>query len=160
MVRPGVGSRRTTRTLTQIADGNKVALLSASSNDIVAAPLSYAHDVLINGVTYTESKSQVTDASISPDGSYVAVDRYSQTRCDLNADSGKNTVEMVSVASKTHVDLQNLDAIAWLSNTEFVANTPDGSTWLYSLTGKPIADICPVNSIWSSPWGGYAGALS
>ena len=149
-----------TGTLTQLADGNKVALLAASSNDIVAAPLSYAHDVLINGVTYTESKSQVTNAYISPDGSYVAVDRYSQTRCDLNADSGKNTVEMVSVASKTHVDLQNLDAIAWLSNTEFVANTPDGSTWLYSLTGKPIADICPVNSIWSSPWGGYAGAVS
>ncbi len=149
-----------TGTLTQLADGNKVALLAASSDDIVAAPLSYAHDVLINGVTYTESKSQVTNAFVSPDGSYVAVDRYSQTRCDLNADSGKNTVEMVSVASKTHVDLQNLDAIAWLSNTEFVANTPDGSTWLYSLTGKPIADICPVNSIWNSPWGGYAGAVS
>ena len=148
-----------TGTLTQIADGNKVALLAASSNDIVAAPLSYAHDVLINGVTYTESKSQVTNAFISPDGSYVAVDRYSQTRCDLNADSGKNTVEMVSVASKTHVDLQNLDAIAWLGNTEFVANTPDGSTWLYTLTGKPISDICPVNSIWNSPWGGYTGSL-
>jgi hypothetical protein len=148
-----------TGTLTQIADGNKVALLAASSNDIVAAPLSYAYQVLINGVTYSESRSQVTEAYISPDGALVAVDRYSQTRCDLNADSGENTVELVSVASKNHVDLQNLDAIAWLGNTEFVVRAPDSSTWLYSLTGKPIADICPVNSIWDSPGGGYTGSL-
>jgi hypothetical protein len=144
-----------TGTLTQLADGNKVALLGASSNDIVAASLSDAHAVLINGVNYSESKSQVTSAFVSPDGSYVAVDRYSQTRCDLNAEGGKNTVEMVNVASKTHVDLQNLSAIAWLGSTEFVANPPDGSTWLYSLSGRPITDICPVNSMWS-----YAGELT
>ena len=143
-----------TGTLTQLADGNKVALLAASSHDIVAASLSDAHAVLINGVAYTESKSQVTNAFISPDGAYVAVDRYSQTRCDLNAQGGKNTVELVNVAGKTHIDLQNLNAFAWLSSTEFVANPPDGSTWLYSLTGKPITDICPVNSIWT-----YTGSL-
>lgn len=144
-----------TGTLTQLADGNRVALLDAISNGNVSAFLSDAHAVLINGVTYTESKSQVTFAFISPDGSYIAVDRYSQTRCDLNDEGGKNTVELVSVASKTHVDLQNLSVVAWLGNTEFVANPPDGSTWLYTLAGKPIADICPFGSIWS-----YTGALS
>ena len=111
--------------------------------------------MLINGVTYAESKSQVTFAFNSPDGSYVAVDRYGQTRCDLNAEGGKNTVEMVNVAGKTHVDLQNLSAIAWLSSSEFVANPPDGSTWLYSLTGKPIIKLCPAGSVWS-----FAGELS
>ncbi len=126
-----------TGTLTQIADGNKVALLSASSNDVVAASLSDAHAVLINGVTYTESKSQVTGASISTDGSYVAVARYSQTRCDLNADSGKNTVEMVNVANHTHVDLPNLVLYCWWDDSQFVATGPNQSVWLYTFQGKP-----------------------
>lgn len=144
-----------TGTLTQLAAGGNDVLLDASSDDTVDAIVSDAQVVLINGVTYAESKSQVTFAFNSPDGSYVAVDRYSQTRCDLNAEGGKNTVEMVDVAAKTHVDLPNLSAIAWLSSSEFVADPPDGSTWLYSLTGKPITELCPAGSVWS-----YAGDLS
>ena len=110
--------------------------------------------MLINGVKYTESTSTIVGANISPDGAHVAVSRIS----DYQGCAGyvpRNTVELVTVASKTHVDLQNLTADGWWSDTELIANPLDGSTWLYTLTGKPVNEICSASSEWA-----YSGELS
>jgi len=139
--------------LTELFTGND-QFLGASSGVTVAALMNDGHAVLINGVRYAESKSIIVGADISPDGAHVAVSRIS----DYQGCAGyvpKNTVEMVTVASKTHVDLQNLTAIGWWGDTQFIANALDGSTLLYNLAGKRVSEICPASSDWV-----YSGVLS
>lgn len=139
--------------LTELFTGND-QFMGASSGVTVAALMNDAHAVLINGVKYSESKSTIVGANISPDGTHVAVSRIS----DYQGCAGyvpKNTVEMVTVANQSHVDLQNLTADWWWSDTEFVASPLDGSTWLYTLAGKPVSEICPANRDW-----GFSGVLS
>jgi hypothetical protein len=139
--------------LTELFTGND-QFMGASSGVTVAALINDAHAVLINGVKYSESKSTIVGANISPDGTHVAVSRIS----DYQGCAGyvpKNTVEMVTVANQSHVDLQNLTADGWWSDTEFVASPLDGSTWLYTLAGKPVSEICPANQDW-----GFSGVLS
>ncbi len=139
--------------LTELFTGND-QFMGASSGVTVAALINDAHAVLINGLKYTESTSTIVGANISPDGAHVAVSRIS----DYQGCAGyvpRNTVELVTVASKTHVDLQNLAADGWWSDTELIANPLDGSTWLYTLIGKPVNEICSASSEWA-----YSGELS
>jgi hypothetical protein len=105
-------------------------------------------------VRYAESKSTITGANISPDGAHVAVSRISSYQ-GCAGYIPKNTVELVTVANQSHVDLQNLTADGWWSDTEFVASPLDGSTWLYTLAGKQVSEICSTTSGW-----GYSGELS
>lgn len=139
--------------LTELFTGND-QFMGASSGVTVAALINDAHAVLINGVKYAESKSNITGANISPDGSHVAVSRISAYQ-GCAGYVPKNTVEMVTVANQSHVDLQNLTAAGWWSDTEFVASPLDGSTWLYTLAGKQVSEICSATSGWA-----YSGELS
>jgi|HubBroStandDraft_4_1064222.scaffolds.fasta_scaffold00594_3 hypothetical protein len=139
--------------LTELFTGND-QFMGASSGVTVAALINDAHAVLINAVRYAESKSTITGANISPDGAHVAVSRISSYQ-GCAGYIPKNTVELVTVANQSHVDLQNLTADGWWSDTEFVASPLDGSTWLYTLAGKQVSEICSTTSGW-----GYSGELS
>jgi hypothetical protein len=139
--------------LTELFTGND-QFMGASSGVTVAALINDAHAVLINAVRYAESKSTITGANISPDGAHVAVSRISSYQ-GCAGYIPKNTVELVTVANQSHVDLQNLTADGWWSDTEFVASPLDGSTWLYTLAGKQVSEICSATSGW-----GYSGELS
>ncbi len=144
-----------TGTLTELFTGND-QFMGASSGVTVAALINDAHAVLINGVTYSESKSTIVGANISPDGAHVAVSRIS----DYEGCAGytpKNTVEMVTVANQSHVDLQNLTAEGWWDADQFIANNLSGSTWIYTLEGKAVSEICSASS--SSSWG-LSGVLA
>ncbi len=139
--------------LTELFTGND-QFLGASSGVTVAALINDAHAVLINGVDYSESKSTIVGAIISPDGANVAVSRIS----DYGGCAGytpKNTVEMVTLANQSHVDLQNLTAVGWWGDDQFIANTLSGNTWLYTLQGKTVSEICAASSPWT-----FAGVLT
>jgi hypothetical protein len=146
-------------------------MLDASSGVIAAAPTNDPHSVSINGVTYSESKSVVYGALISPDGAHVAVGRESFNPCGGGA-IPTTSLELVTLANRSHIDIANLQIGGqiggWWGNDEFVASPPDNSppppgandsenssTWIYNLQGKPVSQICPVNTQWI-----YQGALS
>ena len=116
----------------------------------VAALINDAHAILINGVKYSESKSTIVGASISPDGAHVAVDRIIQAGpigyCV--GENSKYSIEMVTVANQSHIDLPNTTVIVWWGDNQFIAPGPNGSTWLYTLAGKPVSAICPTISGW------------
>lgn len=138
-----------TGTLTNLFSGNE-QFLGASSGVTVAALINDSHAVLINGVAYSESKSSIEGASISPDGADVAVSRINQ----YGGCGGalKYTVEMVTVANQSHIDLPNLSALGWWNDNEFVALTPSGSIWLYTLQGHAASEL-------TSTWG-FEGVLT
>jgi hypothetical protein len=136
----------------------------------VARLLNDAHSVLINGVKYSESKSIVADAPISPDGAHVAVLRESFNPCGGGA-IPQSSIEMVTLANHSHIDLQNLQLAGWWGSNEIVANytgpiaspsPPPGTNgyesgvlWIYTLQGKPVSQIGRVNTPWL-----YQGALA
>jgi len=141
--------------------------IAASSGVTVTGPINNGHTVSINGVNYSESKSIVYGADISPDGAHVAVGRESFNPCGGGA-IPTTSIAMVTVATHTHVDFSNLQLAGWWGNDEFVAYPPDNappppvandfesaSLWIYTLQGKPVSQICPVDTQWM-----YQGALS
>ena len=142
-------------------------MLDARNGVIAASPPNAPHSVLINGVTYSESRSIAYGASISPDGAHVAVGRESFNPCGGGA-IPTTSLEMVTLANGSHIDIANLQIAGWWGNDEFVASPPDnappppgtngyesGSYWIYTLQGKPVSQICPVNTQWI-----YQGALA
>ena len=135
--------------LTELFTGND-QFIGASSGVTVAALINDAHAILINGVKYSESKSTIVGASISPDGAHVAVDRIIQAGpigyCV--GENSKYSIEMVTVANQSHIDLPNTTVIVWWGDNQFIAPGPNGSTWLYTLAGKPVSAICPTISGW------------
>ena len=142
--------------LTELFTGND-QFMGASSGVTVAGLINDPHAVLINGVKYSESKSTIDGgASISPDGAHVAVTRVISSGptgyCGLV--NNKYSLEMVTVANHTHVDLP-MGIDSWWGDSQFIAPGSNGSTWLYTLAGKPVSEICPANPDW-----GYAGELS
>lgn len=153
--------------LSELFAGND-QLMGASSGVAVAGLFDDAHAVLINGVTYSESKSVVDGASISPNGAHVAIGRESFNPCG-GGNIPTNSIEMVTLANRSHIDIANLQIGGWWGNDEFIASPPDntppppganngfesGSTWIYTLQGKPVSQICPVNTQWM-----YQGALA
>ena len=152
--------------LTDLFTGNDW-LMGASSGVTVAGLLDDRHTVLINGVSYSESKSIAYGASISPDGAHVAVGRESFNPCGGGA-IPTSSLEMVTLANRSHVDIANLQIAGWWGNDEIVAFRPDnappppggdgyesGSWWTYTLQGKPVSQIGFVNTPWI-----YQGALS
>jgi hypothetical protein len=118
-------------------------------------------------VSYSESRSIVGGASISPDGAHVAVLRESFNPCG----GGKipnTSIEIVTLANHSHVDLQNLQLAGWWGNDEIVAYPPDNASpppdangyeswglWIYTLQGKPVSQIGRANTPWI-----YQGDLS
>jgi hypothetical protein len=153
--------------LRELFSGNE-QMMGASSGVTAAGLLDDAHSVLINGVKYSESKSIVYGASISPDGAHVAVGRESFNPCG-GGNIPTTSLEMVTLANRSHIDIANLQLAGWWGNDAFVASPPDnapplpgatngyesGSYWIYTLQGKPVSQICPVNTQWI-----YQGALS
>jgi hypothetical protein len=143
----------TTGSLSDLFSGNE-NYLGASSGVTVASLGNDEHSVLIDGVKYSESKSSIDGAYISPDGAHVAVSR-------INLSGGcagsipKLTVEMVTVANQSHVDLQNLTADGWWDDDQFIANNLSGSTWIYTLQGNAVSEICSASSGW-----GFSGVLT
>jgi hypothetical protein len=143
----------TTGSLSDLFSGNE-NYLGASSGVTVASLGNDDHSVLIDGVKYSESKSSIAGAYISPDGAHVAVSR-------INVSGGcagfipKLTVEMVTVANQSHVDLQNLDADGWWTDDQFIANNLSGNTWIYNLQGGAVSEICSESSGW-----GFSGVLT
>jgi hypothetical protein len=138
-INPGTG------TLTELFTGND-RFLGASSGVTVAGLLNDPHTVLIHGVSYSESKSIVAEAFISPDGSHVAVFRESFNPCGGGKIPG-TSIEIVTLANHSHVDLQNLWLAGWWDNNDILAAT-NGSLWIYTLQGKAVSEILPVNSPW------------
>jgi hypothetical protein len=145
--------------LTELVSGNEQLIDTlggegtAGSSVLVARLLNDAHSVLINGVKYSESKSIVADAPISPDGAHVAVLRESFNPCGGGA-IPQSSIEMVTLANHSHIDLQNLQLASWWGNNEIVASATEG-TWIYTLQGKPVSQIGFVNTPWM-----YQGELS
>jgi hypothetical protein len=155
-----------TAKLTELFTGNE-RFLGASSGNTVAGLISDPHTVLINGVSYSESKSIVADASISPDGAHVAVLRESFNPCG-GGNIPNTSIAIVTLANHSHVDLQNLQLAGWWGNDEIVAYPPDnapppsdangyesGGLWIYTLQGKPVSQIGRINTPWM-----YQGDLS
>lgn len=136
----------TTGTLTDLFTGND-QFLDARSGVATAGLLNDAHAVLVNGVMYSEIKSLPWAASISPDGAHVAIARVANTSACSPSETAKETTEMVTVASRTHIDL-NLNFVSWWNNTEILANGPGLSFGLYTLQGKAVSEILPVNTPW------------
>ena len=145
--------------LTELASGNQQLMGTlgnggaAGSGVTVASLLNDAHSALINGVTYSETKSVVAVASISPDGAHVAVDRESFNPCGGGAIPA-SSIELVSLANHSHVDLPNLQLASWWDDSEIVASG-GGGLRIYSLEGKPVSQIVPDNTQWL-----YQGPLS
>jgi hypothetical protein len=159
-INPSTGS------LHELFTGND-QFMGASSGVTVAGLLSDAHAVLINGVSYSESKSIVGGASISPDGAHVAVYRESFNPCG-GGNIPNTSIAIVTLANHSHVDLQNLGLAGWWGNDEIVAYPPDnappphgangyesGGSWIYTLQGKPVSQIGRANTPWM-----YQGELS
>jgi hypothetical protein len=150
----------TTGSLTNLVSGNEQLMLTlgggggtAGSGVIVASLLNDVHSVLINGVKYAESKSIVAEANISPDGAHVAVDRESFNPCG-GGNIPSSSIELVTLANQSHVDLPNLQLASWWDDNEIVASG-GGGLWIYTLQGKPVSQIVPDNTQWL-----YQGALS
>lgn len=146
--------------LTELFTGNE-RLFEASSGDTVAGLINDPHTVLINGVEYSESKSVLAGASISPDGAHVGVLRVSFNPCGGGA-IPKDSIEIVTVANHTHVDLQGMQLVSWWDNNEIIAVSDDQAAnsgrpglWIYTLQGKKVSELSPANSQW-----GYQGVLS
>jgi hypothetical protein len=97
-------------------------------------------------VSYSESKSIVGGASISPDGSHVAVFRESFNPCG-GGKIPQTSIGIVTLANQSHVDLPNLALEGWWDNNDILAAT-NGSLWIYTLQGKAVSEILPVNSPW------------
>ena len=145
--------------LTELVSGNEQLMdtlggagAAVGSGVIVASLLNDVHSVLINGVKYSESKSIVAQANVSPDGAHVAVDRESFNPCG-GGNIPQSSIEIVTLANQSHVDLANLQLASWWDNNEIVADA-NGGLWIYTLQGKAVSKI-PVNTQWL-----YQGALS
>jgi hypothetical protein len=144
----------TTAKLTELFTGNE-RFLGASSGDTVAGLINDPHTVLINGVSYSESKSIVADAFISLDGAHVAVLRESFNPCG-GGKVPQTSIEIVTLANHSHVDLQNLGLAGWWGNDQIVAYPPDNvPSWIYTLQGKPVSETGRANTPWM-----YQGELS
>jgi hypothetical protein len=143
----------TTGSLSDLFSGNE-NYLGASSGVTVASLGNDEHSVLIDGVKYSESKSSIAGAYISPDGAHVAVSRINFSG-GCAGSTPKLTVEMVTVANHSHVDLQNLTADGWWDDDQFIANNLSGSTWIYTLQGQAVSEICSASSGW-----GFSGVLT
>jgi hypothetical protein len=156
--------------LAELFTGNE-GFLGASSGDTVASVSTDPHTVLINGVKYSESKSVLAGAAISPDGGRVAVMRVSFNPCG-SGNIPEDSIEIVNVADHTHVDLQGIQLVSWWDNNEIIAVSdteafnppptipaPTGDTtppiWIYTLQGQKASEITRANSPWS-----YQGVLS
>ncbi len=147
-----------TGTLTDLVSGNEHLMDTlgaggaAGSGVIVASLLNDAHSVLIHGVKYSESKSIVAVAGISPDGAHVAVDRESFNPCG-GGNIPQTSIEIVTLANQSHVDLANLQLASWWDDNDIVADA-NGGLWIYTLQGKAVNKI-PVSTQWL-----YQGPLS
>jgi hypothetical protein len=133
-------------TLTELFTGTN-QYQDASSGVTVATPIDAPHTVLINGVSYSESKSVVASATISPDGAHVAIFRESFDPCGGGA-VPTTSIEMITVANQSHIDLSTLYFESWFGASDIFAAPPSGDTWVYTLDGKPIIQISPVGSPW------------
>jgi hypothetical protein len=102
--------------------------------------------VLINGVSYSEGKSVVAFANISPDGTHVAIFRQSFNPCG-GGNIPTTSIEMVTVANQSHYDL-SLYFESWFGNSDIFAANTNGDTWVYTLDGKPVIEMNAVASGW------------
>ncbi len=125
----------------------------ARSGVTVATPIDGPHTVLINGVSYSESKSVVAFANVSPDGTHVAIFRQSFNPCG-GGDIPTTSIEVVTVANRSHYDL-GLYFEGWFGNADIFAANAAGDTWVYTLDGTPVIEMNPVASAWQ-----ILGALS
>jgi hypothetical protein len=130
--------------LTELFAGND-RFQDASSGVTAAIPLNAPHTVIVNGVSYSESQSVAASASISPDGVHVAVFRESFDPCG-GGNIPTTSVEIITVANHSHVDLSTLYFDSWCGPSDIFAVRPDGSTWVYTLAGTPVLQISPVGA--------------
>lgn len=117
----------------------------------VAALLNDAHSAVINGVAYPESQLLVIGATISPDGAHVAVNRASQF-AGCSGTPSNESMAVVSLAGKTHIDVANLNAASWWNDSDLVATATNQSAWLYTAQGQPVTKIA------AAPWT-FSGVL-
>lgn len=140
-INPGTG------TLRELFTGNQ-QFIDASSGVTVAGLISDSHAILINGVQYSESNSIAGGASISPDGSEVAVFRETFNPCG-GGNIPRNSIELINVANHSHVDLPDLGFPVWWNNQQILAVPTAGSLWFYTLEGKAVSELSPPTSTWN-----------
>jgi hypothetical protein len=141
--------------LTELFTGNRQYLLSGNGVT-VAALLNDPHAVLINGMMYSERKSSIDVygnghiADISRDGAHVTISRTNPINpCgDYSIPNPTLTVELVTVANHSHVDIPNMAADGWWGNTEFIGQDPNLDVSIYTLQGKPVSELSARTSGW------------
>jgi hypothetical protein len=132
-----------TDALTNLFAGNDW-FQDASSGVNAATPMNAPHTVLVNGVSYSESKSVASSAAISPDGVHVAVFRQTFNPCG-GGNIPITSIEIITVATQSHIDLSTLYFDGWFGPSDIFAVRRDGSTWVYTLAGKPVVQIASVS---------------
>ncbi len=136
-----------TGTVRELFTGNQ-QFMDASSGVTVAGLISDSHAILINGVQYSESNSIAGGASISPDGSEVAVFRETFNPCG-GGNIPRNSIELINVANHSHVDLPDLGFPVWWNNQQILAVPTAGSLWFYTLQGNAVSELSPPTSTWN-----------
>jgi hypothetical protein len=140
-------------TLHALVAGNE-QFMDASSGVTAAGLINDSHTVLVNGVKYSESKSFAGGAIISPDGTEVAVFRESFDPCG-GGNIPTTSIEIVTLANQSHVDLPGLGLVSWWDSHQILANPTAGSLWIYTLQGKPVSELSPPGTPWN-----FIGVLS
>jgi hypothetical protein len=121
--------------------------LAATTAVKVAGLYSNPDGVSINGVVSSEPGPFVVvsaSADVSPDGNHVLVNRENFLgQCGGNIP--KDSVELVTVATQSHVDIPNIWEAGWLNNSEFLVVDTKGVNWVYNLEGELVQKLTPAN---------------
>jgi hypothetical protein len=142
IINPDTGS------LSNLFSGN-AQFLAATSKVKVAGLYGNPDGVSINGVVSSESGPfVVVGANVSPDESHVLINRENFLgQCGGNVPT--DSVELVTVAPQSHIDVRKIWESGWLNNSEFLA----ASNMAYNLQGQPVKEIAPAG--WN-----YLGTVS
>jgi hypothetical protein len=138
----------TTGTLTNLFMGGD-HYGDARHNVRVAFANRSSSSVLVNGITFDEPGSVANDVFVSPDGSRVGVQRFSQGGCA--GVSPTLSTQLINVNSGAHVDIAGCGITGWLDVTRFVCHPfADSTQRIEGIDGHPGAVLGA---------GDFAGAL-
>ena len=135
----------TTGTLTNLFTGGEH--YGDARHNVRVAFASRSSAVLVNGITFDGSIA--SDVFVSPDGSRVGVQRFSQGGCA--GVSPTLITEMIDVNTGAHADIAGCGITGWLDTTRFVCHSyGDPTQRIASIDGQPGAVLVA---------GDFAGAL-
>ena len=134
-----------TGTLTNLFTGGEH--YGDARHNVRVAFASRSSAVLVNGITFHGSVA--SDVFVSPDGSRVGVQRFSQGGCA--GGSPTLSTQVIDVTSGAHMDIAGCGITGWLDITEFVCHAfGDPTQRIEGIDGQPGAVLGA---------GDFAGAL-